>query len=102
MFQDEAPNNTQKPGRPACRARLKVVPGGKRDEIVGPLGDRLKIKVAAPPEDGKANRAVCRVLARALGVGEREVTILAGASSPEKTARIEGLSAAEATARIAL
>lgn len=68
--------------------RLKVVPGSRKDEIVGAYGDRLKVKVSAPPEDGKANEAVCRVLATALGVSTRDVQIIAGATSPEKVARV--------------
>lgn len=68
--------------------RLKVVPGSRKDEIVGTYGDRLKLKVAAPPEDGKANAAVCKLLAKALKLNDRDVTIVTGATNPEKIARI--------------
>ncbi len=68
--------------------RLKVVPGSRKDEIVGTYGDRLKVKIAAPPEDGKANAAVCRLLATALGISVQDVQIIAGATNPEKVARI--------------
>lgn len=64
------------------------------------LGERLKIRVSAPPEDGKANRAVCRVLAEALGADERDVTIVVGTTNPEKVARVAGMSAAEVRARL--
>ncbi len=84
----------------AVRVALKVVPGAKREEVVGMLGERLKVRVAAPPEDGKANRAVCRVLAEALGVGERDVTIVAGTSNPEKVARVAGLRADDVRERL--
>ena len=40
--------------------RVKAVPGASRDEIAGPLGDRLKIRIAAPPEGGKANKAIAK------------------------------------------
>ncbi len=70
--------------------RLKVVPGSRKDEIVGAYGDRLKLKVAAPPEDGKANAAVCRLLAAALGISPRDVQIVSGATNPEKVARVAG------------
>lgn len=70
---------------------LKVVPGAKRDAVAGRLGDRLKVRVAAAPEDGKANRAVCALLAAELGVRERDVEICKGPTSPEKTARIRGV-----------
>ncbi len=80
---------------PACLVRVKVVPGASRDEIVGPLGDRLKVRVSAPPEGGKANKAVCALLARAAGVRAAAVSVVAGHGSAEKTIRIEGRSAAE-------
>jgi len=78
----------------AVRIRLKVVPGSRKEQIVGPLGDRLKVKVSAPPEQGKANQAVCELLARALNVDTRRVEIIAGLSNPEKVARVEGVSSA--------
>lgn len=70
---------------------VKVVPGARADKIAGPLGDRLKIRVSAPPEGGKANKAVCALLAKALGVKPARVTVHAGTSNPEKTIRVEGL-----------
>ena len=69
---------------------IKVVPGASRTVIAGPLGDRLKVRVAAPPEGGKANRALVEVLREWLGV--RDVEIVAGRSSAEKTVRALGLS----------
>lgn len=69
--------------------RLKVVPGARRSQIVGMLGDRLKIRVAVAPEQGKANRAVVRLLSDWLGVNGIE--IVAGDRSPEKTAYVPGL-----------
>lgn len=73
------------------RIALKVVPGARRDQIVGLLGDRLKVRVSAPPEAGKANKAVCALLAQALGVKAAAVSVVAGAASPEKTVVVEGL-----------
>ena len=92
FVQDEPPAGASR--TPAVRIRLKVVPGSRKEQIVGPLGDRLKIKVSAPPEQGKANGAVCELLAEALGVDARRVTIVAGHSNPEKIARVEGVSSA--------
>jgi uncharacterized protein (TIGR00251 family) len=69
---------------------IKVVPGASRTVIAGPLGDRLKVRVAAPPEGGKANRALVEVLREWLGV--RDVEIVAGRSTAEKTVRAIGLS----------
>jgi uncharacterized protein (TIGR00251 family) len=88
-------DDNSRPGQVACRVMLKVVPGSRRDQIVGRLGERLKVKVAAPPEDGKANKAVCRVLAEAVGVGERDVEVVVGHASPEKVVRVLGRRAAE-------
>ena len=64
--------------------RVKVVPGASRSRIAGVLGDRLKIQVAAPPEGGKANRAVAEVLAEWLGVAKSEVELVSGAGQPTK------------------
>lgn len=69
---------------------IKVVPGASRTAIAGPLGDRLKVRVAAPPEGGKANRMLVEVLREWLGV--RDVEIVVGRSSAEKTVRVLGLS----------
>ncbi|RUM94848.1 MAG: DUF167 domain-containing protein [Thiothrix sp.] len=72
--------------------RIKVVPGASRSEIAGWLNDRLKVRVAAVPENGKANRAVEDLLSKALGISSRQVHITAGTQSPRKTVEIEGLS----------
>lgn len=105
MFQDEQPAQTPhlKAGGHAKAGALvfvKVVPGSRKDEIVGPYGERLKVKVAAPPEDGRANKAVCRLIAGAAGVAERDVTVVAGLTHAEKTLRVAGRSAAELRAAL--
>jgi len=66
------------------RLRLRVKPGAKRDAIVGLHGGALKVAVAAPPEKGKANRAVVRLLVRALELPSGAVTLVAGESSQDK------------------
>ena len=70
--------------------RVKVVPGASRDRIAGVLGDALKITTAAAPEKGKANAAVARILAAALGIDRRSVQLVAGRTSPQKEFRIAG------------
>lgn len=72
--------------------RVKAVPGAKREQIAGVLGDRLKIKVSAPPEGGKANAAICALIAKALGVKAGAVSVVSGQSNPEKVVRVEGVS----------
>lgn len=67
---------------------IKAIPGARRDEIAGMLGDRLKIRISAPPEDGKANDAIRALLARELGLKPRDIEIIAGHTRPEKTVQI--------------
>jgi uncharacterized protein (TIGR00251 family) len=80
--------------------QVKAVPGASRDQIVGWLGDHLKIAVAAPPEAGKANKAVCRLLADALGIRTSDVQIAAGFTAPRKRLLIKGLSAEDVRERL--
>ncbi|HZW10606.1 MAG TPA: DUF167 domain-containing protein [Phycisphaerales bacterium] len=84
----------------SVRIRVKAVPGAKRDQIAGPLGDRLKVRVSAPPEGGRANAAICALLAASLGVRARDVEVVAGPASAEKTVRAAGIDAATARARL--
>lgn len=64
--------------------RVKAVPGASRDQIVGVLGDRLKVKVAAPPEGGAANVAIRWLIARDLALREAQVAIVTGPASSHK------------------
>jgi uncharacterized protein (TIGR00251 family) len=82
--------------------RIKAVPGAKRDQIAGPLGDRLKVRVAAPPEGGKANAAICALIAKALDLKPSAVTLIAGQTNPEKSVRVEGLDADAVRERLGL
>jgi len=67
---------------------LHVQPGAKRTEVAGVHGDALKIRLAAPPVEGKANAALLRYLAEAFGVPQRAVTLVRGEASRRKTVRI--------------
>lgn len=87
-------------GAEATIIRVKAVPGARRDEIAGPLGDRLKVRVAAPPEGGKANLAIAALLAGALGVRERDAKVISGLASAEKSVRVLGVSADQARAAL--
>jgi uncharacterized protein (TIGR00251 family) len=75
---------------PSARLTVKVVPGSSRDQIVGWLGDALKIKVTAPPEKGRANEAIVASLAVRLGVRRDDVQIVAGNSAATKWLRSPG------------
>ncbi len=79
---------------------VKAVPGASRDQIVGVLGDRLKVRVSAPPEGGQANKAICALIAAALGVRTRDVQVMQGLSSAEKTVRVQGVDAASVRAKL--
>ncbi len=74
-----------------AQLKVKVVPGSSRDQIVGWLGDALKIKVTAPPQKGKANEAVIDLLAEALGVSSDDIKVVSGHSSPSKIVAITGM-----------
>ncbi len=76
-------------GAVALVLTLHVQPGAKRTEAVGAHGDALKIRLAAPPVDGKANAELLRFLAAAFGVPRRAVTLLRGETTRQKTVRIE-------------
>ena len=80
---------------------VKAVPGSSRDRIVGVLGGALKIATSAPAEKGKANAAIAKILAEALGVDHRGVELVSGASSPRKQFRVAGLSAEQIKGKLA-
>jgi uncharacterized protein (TIGR00251 family) len=71
---------------------LHVQPGAKRTEVVGLHGDALKIKLAAPPVEGKANEALLRYIADAFAVPLRNVTLLQGEQSRHKVVAISSSS----------
>lgn len=64
---------------------IKAVPGSKKTQIGGPLGDRLKIKIQAPPEDGKANKELIQFLSKLLEVPSSHLELINGLTSPLKT-----------------
>lgn len=80
---------------------VKAVPGASRDRIVGPIGEALKVQIAAPPESGKANARLCEVLARALLVPLRAVQVARGHGSSRKVVAVQGLSAEVVLDRLA-
>ena len=76
---------------PIILINVKVVPGSSRDRVAGRYGDGIKVQVSAPPEKGKANEAVARVLAEFLGVKTADVALVAGHGNPRKQFRISGV-----------
>jgi uncharacterized protein (TIGR00251 family) len=75
--------------------RVRVTPRAGKNEIAGERDGVLLVRVTAPPEGGKANTAVCRLIASALGIGQTRVTVMRGAGSRDKLLRIEGVEEAD-------
>ncbi len=85
----------------STRIAVRLSPRASRDEIGGfepaadGAGEVLRVRVTAPPVDGRANTALTRLLAKRLGVARGAVTIVGGQSSRRKVVAVEGLSLAE-------
>ena len=79
---------------------VKVVPRAAKDEIVGWLEDALKVRVQAPPQDGRANRALEMLLAEALSLKKNAVTVTTGRASALKRVAIAGLTREEIVRRL--
>ena len=75
--------------------RLHVQPGAGRTAVVGRHGDAVKVRVAAPPEGGRANDAVVALMAASFDVKLSQVTLLSGESSRAKRVQIDGIAEAE-------
>jgi uncharacterized protein (TIGR00251 family) len=85
---------------PSTRLRLRVSPGARRTEIAGRHGDGWKVRVAAPPEGGRANEAVVALLAERLDVPRRAVSILSGHGGREKVVQMIGIAQADSERRL--
>jgi uncharacterized protein (TIGR00251 family) len=81
---------------------IRVVPRASRSEAAGIQGDALKLRITAPPVEGKANEECIRVVAKLLGLKRTQVAIIAGHASRMKTVAVEGVTAKEIAARIAV
>jgi uncharacterized protein (TIGR00251 family) len=82
------------------RLQLRVSPGASTAGIVGRHGDAWKVRVAAPPEGGRANEAVVRLLADALELPQRDVEIVSGHGARDKVVSLAGIDLAEAERRL--
>jgi uncharacterized protein (TIGR00251 family) len=80
--------------------RLKVTPSASRDAVMGWEGNVLRVHVRAPAQRGKANEAVLRLLADALGVDRRRLRIVRGETSRQKVLSVDDLDQAEIRARL--
>ena len=84
----------------STRLRLRVSPGASRSGVVGRHGEAWKLRVAAPPEDGRANDAVTTLLASVLDLPRNSVLLVSGHGSRDKTVELDGLDLAEAERRL--
>ena len=80
--------------------RLRVAPNARKSEVAGVPGAALKVKIAAPARDGRANEALLAFIAEKLGVARRDVALMSGEKSRDKTIAVEGLEEAEVRARL--
>lgn len=81
---------------------LHIQPGAKRTELVGTHGDALKLRLAAPPVDGRANECLLGYLAATLGIPSRSLRLVSGATSRRKRVEANGVTVAEALTRLAV
>ena len=86
----------------SCRIEIKAIPNAPRSEVVGWVGDALKVKIHAPPVEGKANEALCTFLAETLALPKRSVRLVQGDSTRRKLVEIEGLSLEDLRIRLGL
>lgn len=79
---------------------LKVVPGASRAGLAGRYGDRVKLRVTAAAESGKANKAVLALLGERLGLAPKDLALVRGTATPLKTVEVRGLTADEIGRRL--
>ena len=79
---------------------VRLQPRARREEIVGERGGAVVIRVTAPPVDGKANAALCALVAKAAGVAPSRVSVVRGHAARDKVLRVEGVE--DASLRAAL
>lgn len=84
----------------AARIEVRLRPRGRADELLGCEGGVLQARVAAPPVDGKANKALCRLVAKRVGVAPSSVSVVRGAKSRHKLLEVEGVEEAAAWAAL--
>lgn len=84
----------------SSRLQLRVAPGASSPRIVGRHGTAWKVRVTQAPEDGKANAAVVRLLADTLALPARDVEIVSGHASRDKTVALDGIDQAETERRL--
>jgi uncharacterized protein len=80
---------------------VRVSAGASRERVMGEHAGALKLSVAAAPERGKANKAVCELVAKTLGISRANVRVMSGDTSRDKKLLVAGLSRADLEAALA-
>jgi uncharacterized protein (TIGR00251 family) len=80
--------------------RLRVVPRASRNEICGEVGGAIKVRLQAPPVEGRANKALVKFLASRCSVASRDIAILSGERGREKRVLLRGTAAAEIASKL--
>ena len=86
----------------STRIELHVIPKAKRTAVAGMHDGRIKLEIAAPPVDGKANLEVVRFLSKTLKLKKADVRLVSGLTSRQKVVDLDGLSLAEVFERLGL
>jgi hypothetical protein len=84
----------------SARITVRATPRSGRDSIAAGAGGVYLVRVTAPPDEGRANAAVCKLVAEALGVPKTAVTVVRGHTARTKQLEVEGLSQADAESRL--
>lgn len=79
---------------------LRIVPRSAKNEICGIHDEAIKVRLQAPPVDGKANKALIKFMAKALGIRQSDIEIISGESSRNKRIHVSGLTAAALMAKV--
>lgn len=87
---------------PDAELTIRLQPRAKRNAIVGERDGVLRVSVAAAPVDGQANAALCKLVAKRVGVPRTRVTVVRGERSRDKLVRVEGLALAEVRSALGL
>jgi uncharacterized protein (TIGR00251 family) len=77
----------------AAELRIRLQPRAKREEVVGERAGAIVVRVTAPPVDGRANQALCALVARRAGVAAGRVSVVRGHTGRDKVVRVEGAAA---------
>ena len=95
-----SPRNSPAAPAASCRLEVKVIPGASRDEVAGTMGNAVKIKLRAPPVEGRANEALIEFLAARLDLPRRALSLVRGDTSRQKLLRVDGLDLPAVRARL--